>query len=121
MRREVSYFLPRLEQSRLMMAWLCPGIEQLTDVMGVDLISAILTGGRSTRLVRELREELQVVLDIDSYFSLQRDSSLFTINVWFIAGKFGSGRSVDLRSLVSVAALSHFRNRVKSGKKIFDQ
>ena len=82
--RRNQLFLPRLEQSRLMMAWLCPGIEQLTHVMGLDLISAVLTGGRSTRLVRELREELQLVLDIDSGFSLQQDSSLFTINAWLL-------------------------------------
>jgi predicted Zn-dependent peptidase len=32
--------------------------------------------------VRQLREEAQIVLDINSNFSLQRDSSLFTIGAW---------------------------------------
>ncbi|MEK0191199.1 M16 family metallopeptidase, partial [Microcoleus anatoxicus] len=36
--------------------------------------------GRSSRLVRELREELQLVQAIESSFSLQRESSLFTIS-----------------------------------------
>jgi len=32
--------------------------------------------------VQELREEKQIVLDICSQFSLQKDSSLFTITAW---------------------------------------
>ncbi|PSF38723.1 peptidase M16 [Aphanothece hegewaldii CCALA 016] len=80
--RRSQLFLPRLETSRLTMAWNGPGVEQLEDAFGLDLISAILTGGRSSSLVRDLREEQQLVLDIDSCFSLQRDSSLFTLSAW---------------------------------------
>lgn len=74
--------LPRLEQARLMMAWIGPGVDQLEHAFGLDLLSAILSGGRSARLVRELREERQLVQEIYSSFSLQRDSSLFTITAW---------------------------------------
>lgn len=80
--RRSQLFLPRLETSRLTMAWNGPGVEQLEDAFGLDLISAILTGGRSSSLVRDLREEQRLVLDIDSCFSLQRDSSLFTLSAW---------------------------------------
>ncbi|GFE71824.1 pitrilysin family protein [Chroococcus sp. FPU101] len=80
--RRSQLYLPRLETSRLTMAWNGPGVEQLEDAFGLDLISAILTGGRSSNLVRNLREEQQLVLDIDSCFSLQRDSSLFTLSAW---------------------------------------
>ncbi|MEG3862949.1 M16 family metallopeptidase [Microcoleus sp. herbarium12] len=71
--------LPRLEQARLMMAWIGPGVEQLQNACGLDLLSVLLADGRSSRLVRELREELQLVEAIESSFSLQRESSLFTI------------------------------------------
>lgn len=74
--------LPRLEQARLTLAWLAPGIEQLDQAIALDILSVILGGGRSSRLVRELREEQQWVWDIDCEFSLQRDTSLFTINAW---------------------------------------
>jgi zinc protease len=74
--------LPRLEQARLMMAWVGPGVEHLHTSYGLDLLAALLAGGQSSRLVRELREERQWVQDIDSSFSLQRDSSLFTITAW---------------------------------------
>lgn len=74
--------LPRLEQARLSMGWLGPGVDLLTDAIGLDMLSIILASSRSSRLVRELREEKHLVLDICSTFSLQRDSSLFTIGAW---------------------------------------
>lgn len=74
--------LPRLEQARLMMAWLGPGTADLDAACGMDLLAALLAEGRSSRLVRELREERQWVLDIASGFSLQRDCSLFTLQAW---------------------------------------
>ncbi len=79
MRRQELY-LPRLEQARLMMAWTGPGVAQLESACGLDLLSVLLADGRSSRLVRELREELQLVQAIESSFSLQRESSLFTIS-----------------------------------------
>lgn len=79
MRRQELY-LPRLEQARLMMAWTGPGVAQLESACGLDLLSVLLAHGRSSRLVRELREELQWVQAIESSFSLQRESSLFTIS-----------------------------------------
>ncbi|NER98769.1 MAG: insulinase family protein [Symploca sp. SIO1B1] len=78
--RRQELCIPRLEQARLLMGWIGPGVEQLSDAYGLDLLSVLLADGRSSRLVRELREEEQLVYDISSSFSLQKDSSLFTIN-----------------------------------------
>jgi zinc protease len=80
--RRQELCLPRLEQARLMMAWTAPGIADLRSAYGLDLLSVLLAGGRTSRLVRELREERQLVQDIGSSFSLQHDSSLFTITAW---------------------------------------
>jgi len=77
-RREL--YLPRIEQARLLMAWIGPGVDQLRDGYGLDLLSVLLADGRSSRLVRDLREEERLVQSISSGFSLQRDSSLFTIS-----------------------------------------
>jgi predicted Zn-dependent peptidase len=87
-RQEVC--MPRLEQARLMMAWLGPGIDsplqslddQLTTAYGLDLLSVLLAEGRTSRLVWELREERNLVQAISSGFSLQRESGLFTITAW---------------------------------------
>ncbi|GAB4203888.1 MAG: pitrilysin family protein [Coleofasciculaceae cyanobacterium] len=78
--RRQELYLPRLEQARLLMAWVGPGVEQIGDAYGLDLLSVLLADGRSSRLVRDLREELRLVHGINSNFSLQRDSSLFTIS-----------------------------------------
>ncbi|WP_045056575.1 M16 family metallopeptidase [Aliterella atlantica] len=77
-RQEIK--LPNLEQARLMMAWVGPGVDNFRSAYGLDLLSVILGGGRSSRLVRELREDRQLVQAISSDFSLQRESSLFTIS-----------------------------------------
>ncbi|ELS02061.1 putative Zn-dependent peptidase [Xenococcus sp. PCC 7305] len=74
--------LPRIEQARLLMGWIGPGIEDLEVGVGLDMLSVILAGGQCSRLVQELREEKQLVLDICGQFSLQKDSSLFTITAW---------------------------------------
>lgn len=80
-RRNDIYF-PRLAHGRLLMGWIGPGIDQLEEGIGLDLLSVILAGARTSRLVQELREEKQQVMDIESSFSLQQDSSLFTIGAW---------------------------------------
>lgn len=74
--------LPRLGLARLMLGWTGPGVENLRHAYGLDLLSVLLASGRTSRLVRELREERHLVQDIASGFSLQRDSSLFTITAW---------------------------------------
>ena len=80
--RRQTLVLPRLEQARLLMAWIGPGVDNLDMACGMDILSALLAEGRSSRLVRELREVRQWVLDITSSFSLQRDASLFTLQAW---------------------------------------
>jgi zinc protease len=77
--RRQELFLPRLEQPRLVMGWMGPGIENLEGAIALDMLSIILTGGRTSRLVRKLREEEHLLLDISCDFSLQKHSSLFTI------------------------------------------
>jgi predicted Zn-dependent peptidase len=79
-RQEIS--LPRIEQARLIMAWLVPGVGELRTAYGLDLLSVLLAEGRTSRLVRDLREDLQLVQGICSNFSLQQESSLFTITAW---------------------------------------
>lgn len=74
--------LPRLEQGRLMMAWLGPGIDDLATACGLDILATVLAEGRMSRLVRELREERQWVDEIMGSFSVQQDCSLFVLSAW---------------------------------------
>ncbi|MBE9177195.1 insulinase family protein [Oculatella sp. LEGE 06141] len=102
--RHQELYLPRLEQSRLLMAWVGPGVEQLHDAYGLDLLAVVLAGGRTSRLVRELREERQLVQDIASSFSLQRDSSLFTIAAWLEPDHLGAVEAIIGDRLAELAA-----------------
>ncbi|MGB3300769.1 MAG: pitrilysin family protein [Phormidesmis sp.] len=74
--------LPHLEQSRLMMAWIGPGVDQLEATSGLDLIAELLGGGRTSRLVHELREERQLVQEVDCSLSVQRDCSVLSLSLW---------------------------------------
>ena len=73
---------PNLGMAQLMMGWTGPGITRLEDNIGLDLLVAVLTGGRCARLVRQLREERQWVADIHGSFSLQKEASLLSLTAW---------------------------------------
>jgi zinc protease len=78
--------LPQLEESRLIINWLTPGwgetAANLRHGYGLDLLSIVLTGGRTARLVQDLLETQGLVFGIDASYSLQRDAGLFTITAW---------------------------------------
>ena len=57
--------VPRLESARLLVAWPAPPASDPQALMGIDLWANALAEGRSSRLVKHLREELQLVESID--------------------------------------------------------
>ncbi|MFM7886152.1 MAG: M16 family metallopeptidase, partial [Pseudanabaena sp.] len=78
MRRD-TINLPMVQHSRLSMAWIGASAANLEDAIQLQLVTMILTEGRSARLVRELREESDLVQDIAGSFALQQEAALFTI------------------------------------------
>lgn len=78
MRRD-TISLPMVQHSRLHMAWMGASVANLEDAIQLELVTMILTEGRSARLVRELLEESGLVQDIAGSFALQQESALFTI------------------------------------------
>jgi zinc protease len=61
-RRE--YTDPQLQQARLIMIWRVPGLVNLAETYPLDILAAILASGRTSRLVKELKEERQLVNNI---------------------------------------------------------
>jgi len=53
-----------LQQARLVMLWRVPGMVQLDSTYGLDVLAGILGHGRTSRLVRDLREERGLVSSI---------------------------------------------------------
>jgi predicted Zn-dependent peptidase len=72
--------MPQVRGARLLMGWATPGCDQLADDYGLDLLSVILAGSQTAILVRQLREETQLVYDVAAHFSLQQEAGLFSIN-----------------------------------------
>lgn len=79
--------IAELGPSRLTMGWNGPGIDRLQDNIGLDLLAVVLAGSHCARLVQRLREELGLVFDIQSCFSLQKEASLFTINAYLTSAQ----------------------------------
>ncbi|HIK44980.1 MAG TPA: insulinase family protein [Leptolyngbyaceae cyanobacterium M65_K2018_010] len=55
---------PTLTQARLTLTWRVPGLMHLEDTYGLDILASILGRGRTSRLVRDLREERKLVTSI---------------------------------------------------------
>ncbi|MBW4615112.1 MAG: insulinase family protein [Desmonostoc vinosum HA7617-LM4] len=53
-----------LQQARLVMVWRVPGLTQLDQTYALDILAGILGHGRTSRLVRDLREERELVSSI---------------------------------------------------------
>ncbi len=77
-RRE--YVDETLQQARLVMVWRVPGMNELEQVYALDVLSVILGQGRVSRLVRDLREERQLVTHIGVSNMTQLHQGVFYIS-----------------------------------------
>ena len=69
-----------LQQARLVMVWRVPGLDQLEQTYELDILAAILGYGRTSRLVRDLREERGLVSQISVSNMTQRLQGTFYIS-----------------------------------------
>ncbi|MBD6614521.1 insulinase family protein [Komarekiella sp. 'clone 1'] len=53
-----------LQQARIVMVWRVPGLTQIDQTYGLDVLAGILGQGRTSRLVHDLREEQGLVSSI---------------------------------------------------------
>ncbi len=78
-RRE--YVDETLQQARLVMVWRVPGMTELDKTYALDVLGVILGHGRMSRLVKDLREERQLVTHIGVSNMTQRLQGVFYISV----------------------------------------
>jgi zinc protease len=71
---------PSLQQARLIMVWRVPGLNNLAETYPLDILAAILSSGRTSRLVKELREERQLVNNISVSNMSNRIQGLFYLS-----------------------------------------
>ncbi len=75
-----EYIDPSLQQARLIMVWRVPGLMHLSETYPLDILAAILSSGRTSRLVKELREERQLVNNISVSNMSNRIQGLFYLS-----------------------------------------
>jgi predicted Zn-dependent peptidase len=68
-----------LQQARLVMVWRVPGLVELEKTYALDVLAAILGHGRTSRLVRSLREEKRLVSHISVSNITYKQQGIFYI------------------------------------------
>ncbi len=68
-----------LQQSRLILMWRVPGLQNLEEAYALDVLAAILGRGKVSRLVRQLREERGLVTSISAHNMTYTNQGLFYI------------------------------------------
>ncbi len=74
-----EYVDKTLQQARLIMVWRVPGMTDLKRTYALDVLAGILSHGRMSRLVRDLREERQLVNHIGVSNMTQQLQGIFYI------------------------------------------
>jgi len=77
----------QLQQTRLVLMWRVPGLQQLADTYALDVLAAVLGQGKSSRLFRDLREDRQLVTGISASNSSQRFQGTFYISAHLDAAR----------------------------------
>lgn len=71
---------PRLEQARLLMAWPTVSVLGWEAACGLDMLAAVLGEGRTSRLVRLLREQRGWVRGISAGSVVQQSAGFFSVS-----------------------------------------
>ncbi len=59
-----SYIDEKLQQARLVLIWRVPGVLSISDTYALDMLASVLGHGRTSRMVRDLREDRGLVSSI---------------------------------------------------------
>jgi zinc protease len=86
---------PTLQQARLIMVWRVPGLLDLAETYPLDILAAILSSGRTSRLVQELREERQLVNNISISNMSNRIQGLF-----YLSAQLPSKNLVEVEKII---------------------
>jgi zinc protease len=97
--------VPELDQACMILGWRGPGVASLKTAYCLDMLASLLASGRTSILVQTLREERDLVECISSDFSLQRDSSLFTITAWMNPENLDRVEAIIADTLTQVATV----------------
>ncbi|PSB27399.1 M16 family metallopeptidase [Stenomitos frigidus] len=89
-----------LQQARLVMIWRVPGLNELQQTYVFDVLASVLSHGRTTRLVQDLREQRGLVSSISASNMTYRHQGAFYISAQL---------PVEHLETVEVAIVQHLR------------
>lgn len=95
---------PSLQQARLVMVWRVPGALAQDKTYAFDILSAILSQGRTSRLVRQLREERKLVSSVMAANLTYHSQGLF-----YVAAQLPTEHLAEVEEAIAeqVGFLSH--------------
>jgi zinc protease len=91
---------PALTQARVIMSWRVPGMVDLAETYALDVLASILGRGRTSRLVRDLREDRKLVSSIGCSNMTLAHQGVFTVSARL---------AVDQVDVVEGAIADHIR------------
>lgn len=108
-----------LQQARLVMVWRVPGLVNIDETYALDVLSAILGRGRTSRLVQDLRETRGLVSSISASNMTYRQQGIFYISATLPSENVDRVEAIVLehlrsfhQSLVTEAEIARVRTQV---------
>ena len=85
-----------IEQERLLMMWRGPEAQDLDDQIALDVLLYVLSGGRSSRIYRDIVRDLGVVTSADAYYFTTQLPSIFELSAQYPPERAGVVRTALL-------------------------
>tara|TARA_Y100001968_G_C19429280_1_gene756089 strand:+ start:1126 stop:2376 length:1251 start_codon:yes stop_codon:yes gene_type:complete len=114
-RKEIS--IPRLESSRLLIAWHSEAANSQKINLGSEIATSIMAEGRNSRLVNKLREDLQIVEYIDMELTTLEQAGLTIIEAICNEKHLNNVEDVIYSSLDDITNKIIKTNEIKKAKK----
>ncbi|WP_269624634.1 M16 family metallopeptidase [Prochlorococcus marinus] len=73
--------VPRLEGGRILKAWKLPPAKEQLLILGAEIVSTMLCEGKSSLIVKELREEKRIIESIDIDLQILEEGGLILLDV----------------------------------------
>ncbi len=73
--------IPRLEGGRILKAWKLPPAKEQILILGAEIVATMLCEGKSSLIVKELREEKRIIESIDIDLQILEEGGLILLDV----------------------------------------
>ena len=73
--------IPRLEGGRILKAWKLPPAKEHILILGAELVATLLCEGKSSLIVKDLREEKRIIESIDIDLQILEEGGLILLDV----------------------------------------